>query len=88
MPCGRELGQIDGVKCHGYICVKIFASWGKNFGRARNFVNLSIFLKDFHNLCKISIDKIAQFDRVVNISSPNKSFSTVLCDKITKIVAI
>ena len=53
-----------------------------------NFVNLSIFQKDLHNLCKISIYKIAQFDRVVNISSPNKSFSTVLCYKSTKTVAI
>ena len=52
------------AKCHGYggyIRVKIFACWGKKFGRTCNSAKSSLFWKDLNNLCKLSVYKLANF---------------------------
>ena len=69
------------AKCHGYdgyIRVKIFAGWGTKSVRTRNLAKLSLFWEDLHNLYKISVYKLAKFDKVLNICFPKQSFLLVL----------
>ena len=61
--CGKAFVEAAGAKnrvakCHGYdryIGVKILAGWGKTFGRPYSFAKSSLFGKDLHNICEISV---------------------------------
>ena len=54
---GKEVhvGRVRVAKCHEYdeyICVKIFAGWGKKSVRRCNLVKFSLFWKDLHNYAR------------------------------------
>ena len=46
-----------------------------------NLAKLSLFWEDLHNLYKISVYKLASFDKVVNICSPKLSFLLVFMEQ-------
>ena len=73
------------AKCHGYdgyICLKIFAGWGKKSGRRCNLAKFSLFWEDLHNYARflcINRPNLIELSRFVHQNYPFCTFFWLRC---------